>query len=79
MTNLVKELKNAVKEEEDKLQSSMDSLKEKDLRFNLLKSQCDSQLEKMETELNEVKGGNKTLHERLGKMEEDKRFAYIAV
>ncbi|XP_065056789.1 nucleoprotein TPR-like isoform X2 [Rhopilema esculentum] len=72
-TNENMELKNAIKELEEKHQTVESEFKEKEMRFTAMKSQFDSKAEKMKATLNELKNENQSLSDRIRNLEEDKK------
>ena len=73
LANENKELKSTIKEQDEKRQTADDNLKEKEMRLNVMKSQYDSEFQKLERDLRELKDANRNLNDRVQEMEEEKK------
>ena len=73
LANENKELKSTIKEKDEMCQTADENLKEKEMRLNVMKSQYDSEFQKLEKDLRELKDANKNLNDRVQEMEEEKK------
>ena len=73
LANENKELKSTIKEKDEKCQTADENLKEKEMRLSVMKSQYDSEFQKLEKDLRELKDANKNLNDRVQELEEEKK------